>query len=311
MYLVVSFAISFVEAMPVLLLGVFAYGIAEFLHLHFHKHAARLGEYRMSGIAILVIAGVTIVFAAFTPFTNTLYAAVGSNFALFDAGLSPLGFLYGLVAYEFAYWVQHWLAHNVRLLWCLHSPHHAPSSMNMFVGFNHSFVESVFYMPLMLGLLPALLGVHPIVIGVVSVIDVIWGNLLHISDRVVTQRYGVLERFLQTPSYHRVHHAKNVRYMDTNYNSITLLWDWLMGTLEELDDSDPVDFGITRNVDTTSFFDVHVGEVGLLWRDVRSAASWKSAVLYLLKPPGWVETGESRTAAARKARLQARLASGR
>ena len=125
--------------------------------------------------------------------------------------------------------------------------------MNMFVGCNHSFLESIFYMPLTLGLLPALLGVHPIVIAVVSVVDAVWGNLLHISDGVVTRRYGVIERVLQTPSYHRVHHGRNVRYMDTNYNSITLLWDWMLGTLQPLDDGEPVVYGITREVDTSSF----------------------------------------------------------
>jgi alkylglycerol monooxygenase len=116
------------------------------------------------------------------------------------------------------------------------------------VGFNHSPLESVFYLPLTLGLPCALLGVHPLVIAGVSLVDVVWGNLLHISDHVVSGRYGVLERVLETPSYHRVHHAQNVRYMDMNYNTITLLWDWLMGTLEPLDDTEPVVYGITRYV---------------------------------------------------------------
>ena len=131
--------------------------------------------------------------------------------------------------------------------------------MHVFVGFNHSFLESVFYLPMSLGILSALLGVHPLVVAGISFVDVVWGNLLHVSDRVVTRRYGVLERFLQTPSYHRVHHGRNLRYMDTNYNSMTLLWDWLLGTLQPLDDDEPVVYGITREVDTSSFFDVHFG----------------------------------------------------
>ena len=130
-------------------------------------------------------------------------------------------------------------------------------------------------------------------------VDVVWGNLLHISDHVVTRRYGFLERFLQTPSYHRVHHGRNVRYVDTNYNSITLLWDWLLGTLQPLDDSDPVAYGITREVDTRSFRDVHFGDFRALWRDVRAAPNGVAVLLTLLKPPGWSATGESNTAAAR------------
>ena len=91
--------------------------------------------------------------------------------------------------------------------------------------------------------------------------------------------------------------------MDTNYNSVTLLWDWLLGTLQPLDDAEPVVFGITRDVDTSSFWDVHFGEFVLLWRDMRSAPTWRAAAGYLLKPPGWSASGELNTAAARKQRL--------
>lgn len=300
-------ALSVTDAVPIFLLALLAYGIAEALHLHLRKHKARLGEYRMMGIG-LGVSGLAFACVALLlgPVNVTIIALWSSAFAPVHAGLAPAGWVYGLIVYELAYWLQHWLAHKVRLLWCVHSPHHAPQSMNMFVGFNHSFLESVFYMPLTLGLLPALLGVHPLVIAAIAVVDVVWGNLLHISDGVVTRRYGVLERFLQTPSYHRVHHGRNVRYMDTNYNSITLLWDWLLGTLQPLDDAEPVAYGITRDVNTSSFWDVHFGDFRLLWRDVRSADTWRTAASYLVKPPGWSPSGELNTAAARKQRLVAR-----
>jgi len=296
-------ALSLADAVSLLFVALLVYGIAEGLFVHLRRHAARLPEYRMMGFGLgatsLAFACVALLFG---PFNTTVVAVWGSAFAPWQAGLAPVGWVYGLVVYELAYWLQHWLAHKVRLLWCIHSPHHAPESMNMFVGFNHFFLESVFYLPLSLGLLPALLGVHPLVVAAIAVVDVIWGNLLHISDHVVARRYGVFERFLQTPSYHRVHHAQNVRYMDTNYNSITLLWDWLLGTLQPLDDAEPVVYGITRDVDTSRFWDVHFGDFRLLWGDVRGAPGWRAAIAYLLKPPGWSPTGEPNTAAARKRR---------
>jgi hypothetical protein len=153
-----------------------------------------------------------------------------------------------------------------------------------------------------LGLLPALLGVDPVIVAVISFVDVVWGNFLHVSDKVVTRRLGVLEKFMQTPRYHRVHHARNVRYMDTNYNSITLLGDWLLGTLQPLDENEPVEFGITREVNTSSFWDVHFGEFWLLWRDLRQAGSIRSALGYLFCAPGWSPDGYHHTAAAQKLR---------
>lgn len=291
------------KVFPLLMLAVFAYGIAEFAYVHFKLRRANLGEYGMAvkGLGFMILSSL-VIGLVFGPVTKLLFALWGASFAPFNAGLSPLGWIYGFFIYEMTYWAQHWLAHKVRLLWCLHSPHHAPESMNMFVGFNHSFLETIFYMAFTLGFIPAVLGVHPAVIAVMAVVDAVWGNVLHVSDNVFRRRWGILEKFLQTPSYHRAHHAQNVRYMDTNYNSITLLGDWLMGTLQKLDDREPAEFGITRNVNTASFIDVHFGEFLLLWRDLRNANSPGECLAYLLRPPGWTPCGEQQTALARKQR---------
>lgn len=292
------------QMLPWLLLGLFLYGLAELAFVHYRLRGARLGEYGMAakGLGFNTLIGILITVVA-GPLNKTLLALWGASLSPFDAGLGIVGWAYGFFVYEMMYWLQHWLAHKVRLLWCLHSPHHAPNAMHMFVGFNHSFLETIFYMPFMLGFVTALLGVHPIVVVVITFIDIAWGNFLHVSDRVVTRRLGPLERFMQTPSYHRVHHAQNVRYMDTNYNSITLLGDWLMGTLQPLDDAEPVRYGITRHVNTASFMDVHFGEFILLGRDLASARSPREFFGYLFKAPGWRPSGEQQTAAARKQRL--------
>lgn len=289
------------DVLPLFMLGLFAYALVELAYVHFCQRKARLGEYGMSakGLGFNIAVGAALA-ALYGPFGKTLLALWGASLAPFHIGLTPVGALYAFITYELSYWLQHWLAHKVRLLWCLHSPHHAPRAMHMFVGFNHSFLETIFYMPFMLGFVPAVLGVDPVFIAIIAFVDVMWGNFLHISDNVLARRLGPLERFMQTPSYHRVHHARNVRYMDTNYNSITLLGDWLMGTLQPLDDNEPVEFGITRDVNTNSFLDVHFGEFRLLWRDMRRARNPRHALGYLLCAPGWSPVGASHTAAALK-----------
>jgi sterol desaturase/sphingolipid hydroxylase (fatty acid hydroxylase superfamily) len=289
------------ELLALFLIALFAYGIAEFLFVHLRQRRAKLGEYGMSlkGIGFNGLIG-AIVTVLYGPVTKTLLAFWGASLSPLDAGLGLLGWVYGFLIYEMMYWLQHWLAHKVRLLWCLHSPHHAPGSMNMFVGFNHSFLETIFYMPFMLGFMTAVLGVHPFIVLALTVVDVVWGSILHVSDNVVKRRWGPLEYFMQTPSYHRVHHAQNVQYLDTNYNSITLFGDWLMGTRQKLDDAEPVRFGITREVNTSSFLDVHFGEFTLLWQDIRSARNLREVAGYLFCAPGWRPHGEQQTAAARK-----------
>jgi sterol desaturase/sphingolipid hydroxylase (fatty acid hydroxylase superfamily) len=291
------------EAMLGPLLGlIFLYALFEFGLLYFRGRRANLREYRMAGFAVLWLAvGGGLLASVMRPMATFAAASAGNAIVPFDTGLGWPWWIYGLVVYEFFYWVQHWAAHKVRLLWCVHAPHHTPESINMAVGFNHFFLESLVYMPFVLGFFPALLGVHPALLAIISTIDVVWGNFLHISDGVVRFRYGPLERFLQTPSYHRVHHAQNIRYMDTNYTSITLLWDWLLGTLEPLRDEEPVRYGVTRNVDTGSFRDVHFGEWRSLWRDLRAASSMRERLQLLIRPPGWRAGDDSQTVAAKKA----------
>lgn len=230
------------------------------------------------------------------------FAFLGDSIAPFSIGTHWYSLVIGLVAYEFWYWVQHFLAHKVRLLWCLHSPHHAPDTINMVVGFNHHLLE-VPYMSFFLGFMPAICGVPWEIIVAFNIFDGIWGSLLHASPQVIKKRYGPLEYFMQTPSFHRAHHARNPRYMDTNYNATTQLWDWIMGTRQVLDDAEPVQYGITRDVNVESWRDVQFGEFALLWRDVVAAPGVLDKIRYLGMPPGWSHTGEHSMASTQKLAL--------
>ena len=288
--------------------AMFLYIGAELFVLHFRRRALRLAEARTAALGFLSIASTTILLTRFWgPVGVALMATLGAGLSPVDSfGLGPVGWIYGLFVYEFWYWVQHWAAHKVRLLWCIHSPHHAPESLHMLIGTNHNPIESVFYMTFFAGFMTAIVGVDPIVCIGLNFVDSIWGSLLHISDDLVPRgRYGPLERFLQTPSHHRVHHAKNVRYLDRNYCSMTLFWDWLLGTLEPLRDEEAPRYGITREVDTGDFWDVQFREFALLRDDVRRARGWRDKIGYLLRPPGWRPGDASQTAAGRQRALRA------
>ena len=43
-------------------------------------------------------------------------------------------------------------------------------------------------------------------------------------------RLGPLEWVLNTPSHHRVHHARNPKYLDKNYAGTLIIWDRMFGT---------------------------------------------------------------------------------
>lgn len=299
-----SFEIGLIGGLA--LAAMFLYGIVELLWLTvFSKQVSFRHEYSQ---VLRNLVAVSVVSAMLPILTTAGFVLLARDLAPFSLDsqwyIWPIAFL----IYEFWYWVHHFLAHKVRLLWCVHSPHHAPDTINMVVGYNHHLLE-VPYMAFFIGFMPALCGVPLEMIVVINTLDIFWGSMLHASPRVVSKRYGPLEYFMQTPSFHRAHHAQNPRYMDTNYNSITLFWDWVMGTLQPLRDEEPVVYGITRDVNVESWRDVQFGEMVLLWRDIKAAPGLKNKLCYLLMPPGWSHTGQHKMASTQKSLLAATASS--
>ena len=71
----------------------------------------------------------------------------------------------------------------------------------------------------------------------------------------------------------------------------------MFGTLQPLRDEVKIEYGITRDINVTSFVDFYFGELLLLARDVRHAPDWRTRLAYLVRPPGWAPGDESHTAA--------------
>ncbi|MBW2361559.1 MAG: sterol desaturase family protein [Deltaproteobacteria bacterium] len=165
-------ALSIADTIAILFIAFLVCGLAEAGYVHKRLHAAKLAEYRMMGKGLGSLAlAFALVALLLGPFNTTIVALWVTPYAPVHLGHAPVGWIYGLVVYEFAYWMHHWLGHKVRLFWCVHSPHHAPESMSLFVGFNHFFFESTFYAPVIIGLLAGLLGVDPIVVAGISILD--------------------------------------------------------------------------------------------------------------------------------------------
>ncbi len=217
--------------------------------------------------------------------------------ALFTINFKWYSWVYAWLVWELSTWVWHFGAHRIRLFWCLHSPHHAPDKFNITVAWVHFFAEGYVTAVIQLSIL-MLLGVPPPMLLVIMAFEVSWGTLIHAGERSLkTGRLGILHWFVITPSHHRVHHAKNPLYMDTNFCTMLPVWDWLFGTLQPLRDSVSIEYGITRPLDPTNFVDFYFGECLLLYKDVRSAPTWRQKFLYLVKPPGWSPDGAEHTAA--------------
>jgi len=216
-------------------------------------------------------------------------------YSLFNLEFTWYWFIYGYIVWEFAHFIYHFLAHKVRLLWCLHSTHHAPESMNLSVTYAHFFLEAP-YADLIRTTICILLGVPPPMLFVIMFIDGTWGAFIHIGENLIQDaRFGTLNKIILTPSHHRVHHAKNPLYMDTNFCNLLPIWDKAFGTYQDEDREIKIEYGITREMKRNSFLDAYFGEIVALARDVKKAPGLKNKFLYLFMPPGWSHTGDHKT----------------
>jgi sterol desaturase/sphingolipid hydroxylase (fatty acid hydroxylase superfamily) len=205
-------------------------------------------------------------------------------------------FIYGYIVWEFGHFIYHFLAHKVRLFWCLHSTHHAPESMNLSVSYAHFFLEGP-YADVIRTTVCILLGVSPAMLFVIMFIDGFYGGFIHIGEQLMKSgKLGFMYKYILTPSHHRVHHAKNPLYIDTNFCNLLNIWDRVFGTYQQEEKNLPIQYGITRDMKPNSFLDSYFGEISCLVKDVYRAPGIKNKFLYIFMPPGWSHTGDHKTA---------------
>jgi sterol desaturase/sphingolipid hydroxylase (fatty acid hydroxylase superfamily) len=131
---------------------------------------------------------------------------------------------------------------------------------------------------------------------VITFIDGFWGSFIHIGDTMIKDaRFGVIGKIILTPSHHRVHHARNPLYMDTNYCNLLNIWDRIFKTYQPELKEIPVEYGITRPIQPNNFLDAYFGEITLLAKDIYHAPGIINKIRYLFMPPGWSHTGDHKT----------------
>lgn len=214
-------------------------------------------------------------------------ASLLGPYALLETSFTWYWFVYGYIVWEFSHFVYHWLGHKVRLLWCLHSTHHAPRHMNLSVSYAHFFLEAPYADLVRIGIC-TLGGLDPALLVLIIGIDSLWGSFIHVGEEMMPNgRMGFLQKWILTPSHHRLHHARNSLYIDTNFCNLLNIWDRIFGTYKEQEDDVAPDYGIKRPMNPDSFFDVYLGEFVALARDIKNAPRWADKLRYLFLPPDW------------------------
>ena len=216
---------------------------------------------------------------------STVWAARTSAGTLFRRGRLDLGTTWpawavAILGWDFIYYWNHRFSHESRWLWAVHVAHHSSERYNLSTALRQPVAESI-TIAVPYSLL-ALVGVRPPMIEQARALNLIYQFWIHTE---AIRSIGPLERVLNTPSHHRVHHGSNRQYLDRNHGSILIVWDRLFGTFEP--EVEPVVYGLTRNIDSYNPAVIATHELVDIARDVAGAETWRDRLSYLLRGPGW------------------------
>ncbi|MDP1824026.1 MAG: sterol desaturase family protein [Archangium sp.] len=185
-----------------------------------------------------------------------------------------------LVGVEFAYYWWHRLSHEVNILWAAHVVHHHSEDYNLAVALRQSISTWITSLPFYLPL--ALLGVPLLPFAAILGLTTLYQFWIHTE---LVPKLGFLEKIINTPALHRVHHAINPRYLDKNHAATFSLFDRLFGTWEP--ETEPCVYGTTRPINSYNPLWAQVETYVDLVQLARKAPTTVEALKVFFASPGW------------------------
>jgi sterol desaturase/sphingolipid hydroxylase (fatty acid hydroxylase superfamily) len=128
-----------------------------------------------------------------------------------------------------------------------------------------------------------LIGFHPIIVILMQQVSLIYQFWIH--TEAVDKLPRPIEYIFNTPSHHRVHHARNPKYIDRNYAGVLIIWDKLFGSFVEEDAAVPCEYGIVKPVRTHNPVTLTFHEWIAMFRDAARPQSLGARVKQLFGPP--------------------------
>jgi len=162
-----------------------------------------------------------------------------AHLPLYAKGLIVFG-LY--MAFEFAYWFDHFLSHKIAFLWEFHKVHHSATVLTPFANWRVHPVDTILYINIQsivggsaIGLIRYFAGdafswtSTAICAILYAVYMALWGHLQHSQFWISCT--GLAGRIILSPAHHQIHHSSTPIHFDKNFGASLALWDWLFCTL--------------------------------------------------------------------------------
>jgi alkylglycerol monooxygenase len=195
-----------------------------------------------------------------------------------DGSVAP--WLIAAFGVDFCYYWWHRLSHRVNFLWAVHVVHHSSEDFNLAVALRQEVLGDLTATPFYLVL--ALAGVTPLAVFTCRSLSLVYQFWIHTE---IVGKLGPLDRWVNTPSAHRVHHAVNERYIDRNFAAVLMIWDRLFGSYEP--EREVCVYGITKPLRSFNPLWAQVHHWMAMANVAAAAPSFWQGFQVFVRPPGW------------------------
>lgn len=189
------------------------------------------------------------------------------QFAVFDIQLTVVSLLIGFILQDFLYYWFHRASHNIHWFWLAHVVHHSSTHMNFTTAFRQSILYPftgmwLFWLPMIL------IGFSPALVFAIVAINLAYQFFVHTQ---VIGKLGWFEKWFNTPTHHRIHHAINKPYIDKNYAGVLIIWDKLFGTFVEENPEVTIKYGIIGELPRDNPISTNFKQVSIMLKQLSHA----------------------------------------
>jgi sterol desaturase/sphingolipid hydroxylase (fatty acid hydroxylase superfamily) len=222
-----------------------------------------------------------------------------------DVPFTWWSFALAFVLEDLRYYWWHRISHRSRWFWASHVIHHSSQYFNLSTNLRQSWT-SQFSGLILMNVPMAYVGFHPGTVALAFTVNLLYQFWIH--TETIDRLPAWFEWLLNTPSHHRVHHARNPRYLDANYAGVFMIWDRWFGSFVAERREEPPDYGLVHNLGSFNPLRIALHEYVGIARDVlRPGLTLRDRLGYFFGPPGWSHDGRHRTTESLRAAEAARL----
>jgi hypothetical protein len=210
-----------------------------------------------------------------------VYVFIYEHWAMAHLERSWYTFAAVFILWDFCYYWDHRFQHVISLFWGGHSVHHQSEEYNLSVALRQSSTSVLWGFPIYLPL--AIIGFSPIQFAIVGGLNLLYQFWIHTEHINRMPRW--FEYIFNTPAHHRVHHGRDLKYLDKNYAGVFIIWDRMFGSFQ-VEEERP-HYGVTKPLQSWNPVYANVAHYVNLFQAVKKARNLGDGLRILFMPPGW------------------------